>query len=69
MRAGVRPKKFLTLFTSIPYLGFGKRTSPSGSRTLRQYLLRESVVDTRIRSEPEILVHQTWFLVFDNGLV
>lgn len=66
LRAAAKPTEFLTLFVSIPYLGIGTGTSTtSGSRTLSQYRLR----DTASQSfEDQVMVHQTWFLVFDNGL-
>lgn len=68
LRAAVKPDKFLTLFVSIPYLGIGAKISRSGSRTLPQYRLRRPPTIPRLDTTDTILVHQTWFLVFDNGL-
>lgn len=63
--------KFLMLFVSIPYLGLGSPTSGSGSRTLRQYR-HQSPMEGKVvvvgSPVPEIVVHQTWFLVFNDGL-
>lgn len=75
LRASTKPK-FLALFISIPYLGVGADISASGSRTLKQYRLRTPFKPATSSGGPappstssgvQILVHQTWFLCFDNG--
>lgn len=37
-----------------------------GSRTLREYRLQQ-IAEEAMSSRETILVHQTWFFVFDNG--
>lgn len=63
----VIPAKFLTLFVSIPYLGIGNTITSSGSRTLKQHRLRERFQAPVEPLEDQVLVHQIWFLVFDNS--
>lgn len=65
--AAFDPKKFLTLFVSIPYLGLGTGTAWGESRTLYQYRFQQSGIRGNIPKE-QVLVHQKWFLIFDNGL-
>lgn len=67
LRGAVKPDKFLTLFVSIPYLGIGTTVTSSGSRTLKQYRLREPLNNPVKFPEAQVLVHQIWFLVFDNS--
>ncbi|KAL0630725.1 hypothetical protein Q9L58_010424, partial [Maublancomyces gigas] len=69
LRGAVKPDKFLTLFVSIPYLGIGSTVRSSGSRTLKQYRLREPLNDLVTFLEDQVLVHQIWFLVFDNKTI
>lgn len=67
LRAAFKDHQFLTLFISIPYLGLGTKTSLEGSRTLREYRLHQ--LEEQVNSPgKKVLVHQTWFLIFDNGL-
>lgn len=76
LRAATRPKEFLTLFVSIPYLGVGNDPTLNGSRNLGQYRLNNhpgagsSGVDEKPSAplEYQVLVHQIWFLVFNNGI-
>lgn len=65
--AAFDPKKFLTLFVSIPYLGLGTGTALGESRSLYQYRFQQSGIRGNIPKE-QVLVHQKWFLIFDNGL-
>lgn len=76
LRAATGPTGFLTLFVSIPYLGVGSNPTLDGSRTLSQYRLNDNSVtglpevDEKSQALPEgqVLVHQIWFLVFNNGI-